>query len=51
MINIGFSETDLSINEAEGTLSLMIVKEGDSEIAVQIEILLKDASATGMFNY
>ena len=29
-------------------LSLMILREGDSEIDIQIEILLEDASATGM---
>lgn len=29
----------------------MIIKEGDSEIDVEIEILLEDVSAIGMFNY
>lgn len=50
-ITIGFSQTNLSISEADGTLSLMIIKEGDSEIDVEIEILLEDVSAIGMFNY
>lgn len=49
-ITVGFSQTDLSVNEADGMLSLMIVRDGDSEIDIQIEILLEDASATGMFN-
>ena len=29
----------------------MIVKEGASEIDIEIEILLEDASATGMFDF
>ena len=51
MVTIGFSQAGLSVNEADGPLSLMIVKEGDSEIDIEIEIQLEDASATGMFDF
>ena len=47
---IGFSQTDLFVSEGDGTLSLMIVKDGDSEIDIQVEVLLEDVSATGMLN-
>ena len=50
-INIGFSQADqLFVNETQGTLSLMILKEGDTNIDIHIQILLEDDSATGMLN-
>ena len=49
-ISIGFSQTDLFVSEGDGILTLMIIKDGDSEIDIPVEILLEDVSAAGMLN-
>lgn len=45
---MGFSQTEWFFNETDGIVSLVVVKEGDSEIETHIEFTLEDGSATGM---
>ena len=48
-IQVGFSKTELLIDESDGIVSLMIVKEGDSEINIPVEVLLEDDTTAGMW--
>ena len=49
VIIVEFSLYELFVDETDGVVSLMVVKEGDSEVEVKVEVQLEEDSATGMY--
>ena len=49
VIIVEFSLYELFVDETDGVVSLMVVKEGDSEVEVKVAVQLEEDSATGMY--
>ena len=48
MVDVEFSLEELFVDEADSVVSLMLVKEGDSEVDVHVAVQLEEDSATGI---